>query len=92
MANFIYYFFHVLLRDAASSSNGLTSSDRIKATPKLSLRKTRRRMGGELWLHALLISALDGGQTGKSQPDNFTQSKKLRYMLHGKLNGAPIRF
>ena len=72
MANFTYSFIHVLLRDAASSSGSLISNDRIKAIAKLSLRKTRRYIVVEVWLHALLISGLDGGQRGTSQPDSFT--------------------
>jgi hypothetical protein len=92
MVTCIYSFVHGLLRDAASSSGSLVSNDRIKAIAKLSLRKTRRRIGGRGMAPRVINFGARWRSEGNITARHLYSEKKLRYMLHGKLNGAQSRF
>jgi hypothetical protein len=35
----------------------------------------------EVWVHAFLTSALDGGEVSDSSPSHFTLGKEIRYPL-----------
>jgi hypothetical protein len=44
--------------------------------------------GFDLWLHAFLISALDGSEWSDSHPSQFILGKSPRYPLIGALVGS----
>ena len=92
MVNFIYSFSHVLLRDAVSSSDSPTSKDRIKATAKVSLRNTRRRIGGRGMAPRIINFGARWKSEGNITARQLHSKKKLRYVVYWKLNGAQNLF
>jgi hypothetical protein len=60
---------------------------------KLSTTPWRLYGGAEVWLHAFLTSALDGGEWSASRPYRFTPRKRaLWYSLNRRLGGPQNRF